>query len=117
MLLIGIGYSEGRYNLWHRPSSDKAQILLTSLVSTWRGTTETKSYRSYARRLSCAIVSLSASGVFAIIMLVVGAALAPGVDARYLMAGALITMSLGNYWMAHLNLTSVRGKRSGRGSY
>ncbi len=48
---------------------------------------------------------LSPAGVFAIIMLVVvGAALARGVDARYLMAGGLITMSLGNYWMAHLNL-------------
>jgi MFS transporter, DHA2 family, multidrug resistance protein len=48
---------------------------------------------------------LSPSGVFAIIMLViVGAALARGVDARYLMAGGLITMSLGNYWMAQTNL-------------
>jgi MFS transporter, DHA2 family, multidrug resistance protein len=48
---------------------------------------------------------LSPSGIFAIIMLVVvGAALARGLDARYLMAGGLITMSLGNYWMAHLNL-------------
>lgn len=48
---------------------------------------------------------LSPSGIFAIVMLViVGAALARGVDARYLMAGGLIAMSLGNYWMAHLNL-------------
>jgi DHA2 family multidrug resistance protein len=48
---------------------------------------------------------LSPSGIFAIIMLVVvGAALARGVDACYLLAGGLITMSLGNYWMAHLNL-------------
>jgi DHA2 family multidrug resistance protein len=48
---------------------------------------------------------LSPSGVFAIIMLiVVGAALARGVDARYLIAAGLITMSLGNYWMARLNL-------------
>jgi len=48
---------------------------------------------------------LSPSGIFAIIMLViVGAALARGVDARYLMTGGLITMSVGNYWMAHLNL-------------
>ena len=48
---------------------------------------------------------LSPSGIFAIIMLVVvGAALARGVDARTLMAGGLITMSLGSYWMARLNL-------------
>jgi DHA2 family multidrug resistance protein len=37
-------------------------------------------------------------------LVAVGAALARGVDARYLMAGGLITMSVGNYWMAHLNL-------------
>ena len=48
---------------------------------------------------------LSPAGVFAIGMLaVVGAALSRGVDARYLMAGGLLTMALGNYWMAHLNL-------------
>jgi MFS transporter, DHA2 family, multidrug resistance protein len=48
---------------------------------------------------------LSPSGLFAIGMLVVvGALLSRGVDARYLMAGGLITMALGNYWMAHLNL-------------
>jgi DHA2 family multidrug resistance protein len=48
---------------------------------------------------------LSPAGVFAIGMLVVvGASLSRGVDARYLMAGGLITMALGNYWMAHLNL-------------
>src|SRR5215470_651534 len=48
---------------------------------------------------------LSPSGLFAIVMLlVVGAALSRGVDARYLMAGGLFTMSLGNLWMAHLNL-------------
>ncbi len=48
---------------------------------------------------------LSPAGVFAIGMLVVvGALLSRGVDARYLMAGGLITMALGNYWMAHLNL-------------
>jgi MFS transporter, DHA2 family, multidrug resistance protein len=48
---------------------------------------------------------LSPSGIFAIIVLViVGGALARGVDARYLMAGGLVTMSLGNYWMARLNL-------------
>jgi DHA2 family multidrug resistance protein len=48
---------------------------------------------------------LSPAGIFAIItLLVVGAALGRGVDARYLMAAGLITMSLGNFWMAHLNL-------------
>jgi MFS transporter, DHA2 family, multidrug resistance protein len=48
---------------------------------------------------------LSPAGIFAIAMLVgVGAALSRGVDARYLMAGGLLTMAVGNYWMAHLNL-------------
>jgi MFS transporter, DHA2 family, multidrug resistance protein len=48
---------------------------------------------------------LSPAGLFAIAMLVVvGGALSRGVDARYLMAGGLVTMGLGNYWMAHLNL-------------
>lgn len=48
---------------------------------------------------------LSPAGVFAIAMLlVVGAVMARGVDARYLMAGGILTMTLGNYWMAHLNL-------------
>ena len=48
---------------------------------------------------------LSPAGFFAIVMLVViGAALSRGVDARYPMACGLITMALGNYWMAHLNL-------------
>jgi DHA2 family multidrug resistance protein len=48
---------------------------------------------------------LSPAGLFAIGMLVVvGTLLSRGVDARYLMAGGLFTMALGNYWMAHLNL-------------
>ena len=48
---------------------------------------------------------LSPSGLFAIIMLVVvGVVLSRGVDARYPMAAGLITMAIGNYWMAHLNL-------------
>ena len=48
---------------------------------------------------------LSPSGLFAVIMLlVVGMALSRGVDARYLMAGGLLTMAVGNYWMAHLTL-------------
>jgi len=50
-------------------------------------------------------VVLSPSGLFAIVMLlIVGAALSRGIDARYLMAGGLFTMALGNLWMAHLNL-------------
>ena len=48
---------------------------------------------------------LSPSGVFAVVMLViVGAMLSRGIDARYLMAGGLLTMALGSYWMALLNL-------------
>jgi DHA2 family multidrug resistance protein len=37
-------------------------------------------------------------------LFVVGVALSRGVDARYLMAGGLLTMAVGNYWMAHLTL-------------
>ena len=37
-------------------------------------------------------------------LVVVGALLSRGFDARYLMAGGLLTMAIGNYWMAHLNL-------------
>jgi DHA2 family multidrug resistance protein len=48
---------------------------------------------------------LSPAGIFAIIALVlVGAALSRGVDARFLMAAGLVTMAAGNYWMARLNL-------------
>ncbi len=48
---------------------------------------------------------LSPAGFFAIMVLViVGALLSRGVDARFLMAGGLFTMAAGNYWMAHLNL-------------
>ncbi|HUN59940.1 MAG TPA: DHA2 family efflux MFS transporter permease subunit [Candidatus Binataceae bacterium] len=48
---------------------------------------------------------LSPAGIFAIATLVVtGAILSRGIDARYLMAGGLVVMGLGNYWMAHLNL-------------
>jgi MFS transporter, DHA2 family, multidrug resistance protein len=48
---------------------------------------------------------LSPAGIFAIVMLVlVGAFMSRGVDARYPMAAGLITMALGNYWMAHLTL-------------
>ncbi|HVO22904.1 MAG TPA: DHA2 family efflux MFS transporter permease subunit [Candidatus Margulisiibacteriota bacterium] len=48
---------------------------------------------------------LSPAGVFALVMLfLIGTLLSRGFDARYLMAGGLLTMALGNYWMAHLTL-------------
>ena len=47
----------------------------------------------------------SPSGVFSILMLVVvGTILGRGTDARWLIAGGLIVMAIGNYWMAMLNL-------------
>ncbi len=49
---------------------------------------------------------LSPAGVFAIIVLLgVGTLLAKGTDARYLMVAGLITLAIGNYWLAQLNLT------------
>lgn len=48
---------------------------------------------------------LSPAGVFAVVVLViVGTLLTRGVDARYLMAGGLLTIAAGNYWMAQMNL-------------
>jgi DHA2 family multidrug resistance protein len=48
---------------------------------------------------------LSPAGVFAVIMLfIVGALLTRGVDARYLMAGGLVTLAAGNFWMSRMNL-------------
>jgi len=48
---------------------------------------------------------LSPAGIFAIVaLIVIGAILSRGVDARYLMAAGLFTMAAGNFWMAHLNL-------------
>src|SRR5215475_5128736 len=48
---------------------------------------------------------LSPAGIFSVLtLLVVGTALSRGLDARYLMAGGLVTMAAGNYWMAHLTL-------------
>jgi DHA2 family multidrug resistance protein len=48
---------------------------------------------------------LSPAGFFAIITLViVGALLTRGVDARWLMACGLLTLAVGNYWMSRLNL-------------
>jgi DHA2 family multidrug resistance protein len=48
---------------------------------------------------------LSPAGVFAILLLpVVGFLLGRGTDARWLVAGGLLCMSAGNYWLASLNL-------------
>ena len=47
----------------------------------------------------------SPSGVFAVlVMLVVGALLGRGVDARWLIAAGLLVMAAGCYWMALMNL-------------
>lgn len=49
---------------------------------------------------------LSPAGLVAIVILfIVGIFLSRGVDARYLMAAGLLTLGLGNYWMASLNLS------------
>jgi MFS transporter, DHA2 family, multidrug resistance protein len=48
---------------------------------------------------------LSPAGIGAVLMLfVVGLSLSRGVDARYFMAGGLLTMMVGNFWMSRLNL-------------
>ncbi len=48
---------------------------------------------------------LSPSGLFAIVALViVGALLTRGADARIIMAVGLVVMAIGNYWMSRLNL-------------
>jgi DHA2 family multidrug resistance protein len=48
---------------------------------------------------------LSPAGIFAIIgLVIVGALLSRGVDARYLMSAGLLTMGIGCYWMSRLNL-------------
>jgi DHA2 family multidrug resistance protein len=36
-------------------------------------------------------------------MMVVGALIARGVDARWVIAGGLLLMAAGNYWMALMN--------------
>ena len=47
----------------------------------------------------------SPSGVFSILMMIVaGALIGRGVDARWLIAGGLLVMAAGNYWMALMNL-------------
>ena len=47
----------------------------------------------------------SPSGIFAIMgLMVVGTLIGRGVDARWLIAGGLLIMAAGNYWMAMMNL-------------
>jgi DHA2 family multidrug resistance protein len=47
----------------------------------------------------------SPSGVFSIaVMIVAGALIGRGIDARWLIAGGLLVMAVGNYWMARMNL-------------
>ncbi len=56
------------------------------------------------RRLCLGLVQ-SPSGIFSIMMLVVvGALIGRGVDARWLIAAGLLVMAAGNYWMALMNL-------------
>jgi DHA2 family multidrug resistance protein len=48
---------------------------------------------------------LSPSGLFSVVvLLIVGALLGRGTDARWLIAAGLILMAAGNYWMAYMNL-------------
>src|SRR5439155_2404862 len=48
---------------------------------------------------------MSPSGIFALLMLpVVGFLLGRQVDARWLVAGGLLLVAAGNYWMSQLNL-------------
>jgi DHA2 family multidrug resistance protein len=50
-------------------------------------------------------LAMSPSGVFSILMmLVVGVLIGRGTDARWLVAGGLLVMAAGNYWMAKMNL-------------
>ena len=47
----------------------------------------------------------SPSGIFSVMgLIVVGALIGRGVDARWLIAGGLLVMAAGNYWMALMNL-------------
>ncbi len=49
---------------------------------------------------------LSPAGLFAVVvLLVVGALLTRGVDARYLMVAGLLTLAVGNYWMSLMTLS------------
>jgi MFS transporter, DHA2 family, multidrug resistance protein len=47
----------------------------------------------------------SPSGIFSIMgLIVVGALIGRGIDARWLIAGGLLIMAIGNYWMALMNI-------------
>lgn len=47
----------------------------------------------------------SPSGIFSIaVMIVAGALIGRGIDARWLIAGGLLVMAAGNYWMASMNI-------------
>ena len=60
--------------------------------------------------LSAGLV-MSPGGVFALLaMPVVGIALGRGLDARWLIAGGLLAMTAGNYWMSQLNLDISPGQ-------
>lgn len=48
---------------------------------------------------------MSPAGIASVMLLpVIGVLLGRGVDARWMIGAGLITMSLGNFWMAHMNL-------------
>ena len=48
---------------------------------------------------------MSPSGVFSIVaLIIVGALLGRGTDARWLIAGGLLVAGAGNYWMSQTNL-------------
>jgi DHA2 family multidrug resistance protein len=53
----------------------------------------------------------SPSGIFSIaVMMVAGALIGRGIDARWLIAGGLLVMAAGNYWMALMNLSISPGQ-------
>ncbi len=48
---------------------------------------------------------MSPAGLFAVLVMpIVGLALGRGTDARWLIAGGLLVMAIGNYWMSQMNL-------------
>lgn len=60
--------------------------------------------------LSAGLV-MSPAGFFAVLVMpIVGRALGKGTDARWLIAGGLLTMAVGNYWMSQMNLDISPGQ-------